>query len=127
MRTIDMGTYGPSYSDLVESFATIVIQEDDDDYQGDSRLLVTDETGRYGLLTFGWGSCSGCDALQAAEGDETEVYKLRDDLARSVHWEDNAADLVAYINAKDWSLDYASGGGQAWRDRVLAKLAEVTG
>lgn len=52
------------YKPIVNSFGKIIIQVNDGDYQEDSYILLEDD-GRYGYLSFGWGSCSGCDALQA--------------------------------------------------------------
>ena len=52
------------YQPMLNAFGKVAIQVDDDAYQGDSRLLY-DENGKIGVLIFGWGSCSGCDALQA--------------------------------------------------------------
>jgi hypothetical protein len=133
MRDITTASkYGPSYTDLIDSMEVEnLLQVDDDDYQGDSRVLLRDGD-RYGLLTFGWGSRSGCDALQAAEGNDTEVRELRDDLWRAIHWEDSAAALLTYIartrwltyiEGKDWSLDYSH--DPEFLTQVRAKLAEV--
>lgn len=56
---------GPSsYQPIMDSFGNIILQVDDNDYQGDSRLLYREDD-RIGFLQFGWGSCSGCDSLQA--------------------------------------------------------------
>jgi hypothetical protein len=98
----------------------------DNDYQGDSRALVRDDH-RYGLLFFGLGSCSGCDALQAAEGNPTELAILRDDLRRKIHWEDSAADLLSYIDGKDWSLDVRGDdeASRAFRERARQILLDV--
>ena len=64
------------YRPMIDSFGyEILLQVDDKDYQGDSRLLFRDVS-RYGILIFGWGSCSGCDSLQACESLE-DVEKLR--------------------------------------------------
>lgn len=106
MKTIDTGKYGPSYRDLVDSFGVDVLAENyDDDYQGDARYLLRDGA-RYGLLFFGWGSCSGCDALQACD-TPVEITELRDQLWNEVRWESSAPALLSYITAKDWELDYA--------------------
>ena len=52
-------SYFGDYQPLLESFEyDILLQIDDNDYQGDSRLLFKDGD-RFGILTFGWGSCSG--------------------------------------------------------------------
>lgn len=96
-----------SYSDLIESMEVEVLaRHDDDDYQGDSRLLVRDGI-RYGLLTYGWGSCSGCDALEGAGSNLADVTELRDQMWRQIHWEDSAYAMLAYVDGKDWTLDYS--------------------
>ena len=117
----------PAYRDLIDSIGVEnLLQVDDNDYQGDSRVLVRDYH-RYGLLFFGWGSCSGCGALQAAEGNEAEMARLRDDLRRKIHWEDSAADLLAYIDGKDWSLDVRGDeeASRAFRERARQILLDV--
>ena len=115
-----------SYRDLIDSMGVEnLLQVDDNDFQGDSRVLVRDYH-RYVLLFFGWGSCSGCDALQAAEGNEAEMAALRDDLRRSIHWEDSATGLLAYIDGKDWSLDVRDDeASRAFRERAQQILLDV--
>lgn len=55
---------GPSnYQPMIDSFGDILVQVDDTDYQGDTSVLYR-RGDVYGILIFGWGSCSGCDALQ---------------------------------------------------------------
>lgn len=103
----DLGTfYGPSeYGPLLESLGNVVLRIDDDDYQGDSRVLFSDGQ-RYGHLQFGWGSCSGCDALQACE-TMAEIDDLRASLARSVIWFDTATAALDWFNSHDWEGDYS--------------------
>jgi hypothetical protein len=117
----------PAYRDLIDSTGVENLhQVDDNDYQGDSRVLVRDYH-RYGLLFFGWGSCSGCDALQAAEGNPAELATLRADLRRKIHREDSAADLLAYIEGKDWTLDVRGDdeASRAFRKRARQILLDV--
>jgi hypothetical protein len=97
----------PSYRELIDSFETKVLMEKhDDDYQGDSFYLLTDGE-RYGILVFGWGSCSGCDGLEAC-GSREEVIQLRDGLWNSITWRSDE-EMVDYIASKDWSLEYYYG------------------
>jgi hypothetical protein len=117
----------PACHDLIDSMGVEpLLQVDDNDHQGDSRVLVRDYH-RYGLLFFGWGSCSACDALQGAEGDEAEMARLRDDLRRSIHWEDSAVGLLPYIEDKDWSLEFSGDGeaSRAFRERARQILLDV--
>jgi hypothetical protein len=96
------------YDPLLKSFGyDILMKVDDDDYQGDSRILFKHGK-KYGLLIFGWGSCSGCDALQACESYE-EISDLRDLLYDQIVWRNSAKELREYIDKKDWE------GHFAWR------------
>lgn len=115
----------PSYIDLVRTFpASVLLDVSDDDYQGDSRLLIRDES-RFGYLRFGWGSCSGCDALQAAEGNLGELTQLRDDMAGSVHWEPDAYSLAHWMAHRDWGLaEWPDPATQSFVVRSLEILAE---
>lgn len=113
----------PCYQDLVSTFCdSILVDTECGSYSGDSLLLLKAGE-RIGLLSFGWGSCSGCDALQGAllygNGDDADVDALRDDLARSVVWKDVAAEMLAYLEAKDWDATYHAGEG----DHVVEFMA----
>ena len=68
--------YPPDYEQLIESIGIqIIVSVSDDGWQGDTRLLFYEED-KYGFLVFGWGSCSGCDALQACQSKK-EVLTVR--------------------------------------------------
>lgn len=98
--------YRGTYSTLVESIGNVVVQESDADYQGDTFVLFSDGH-RFGFLVFGWGSCSGCDALEACDSPSA-VEALRDDLAASVKW-GTASEIAAYISSADERVEwYAS-------------------
>ncbi len=95
-----------SYSEVLDSLEVeILLQTDVGDYHGDTYVLLR-HGDRLGLLVFGWGSCGGCDALQECD-TLSEAHALRDKLWGEVHWEDSSADLLTYINAKDWELDFS--------------------
>ena len=94
-----------NYNPILEEIGTILIQVDDNDYQGDSRILY-EKNGKYGYLIFGWGSCSGCDALQACR-DVRELQSLADSLENSVKWFDSLDVLKEYFKSKDWELEYS--------------------
>lgn len=121
MRAIEEHDY-LDYSKLIDSFEVEVLRQDhDDDYSGDSRYLLRDGE-RYGLLFFGWGSCSGCDALQAC-GIQSEVTELRDLIWGYVHWENSATELIRYITDKDWSLDFRGDDSRPFLSGVIALLS----
>jgi hypothetical protein len=96
--------YFSGYNGLLGLIGDILLQVDDHDYQGDSRLIYQ-RAGDYGLLIFGWGSCSGCDALQACDTIE-EVHQLGERLENSVQWMP-AKELLEYFNKHDWEGDYS--------------------
>ena len=94
-----------SYDALIGSFGyEILLQVDDDDYQGDSRILFRDRK-RYGYLLFGWGSCSGFDALQACETLQ-EFDDIRYGLYDGIQWFTNAQEALAFFTEHDWEGDY---------------------
>ena len=93
------------YTPILEQFGEILIKVDDDDYQGDSYLIYKKENS-YGYLRFGWGSCSGCDALQACNTIQ-EVQELMDTLYNSIIWFVSLAELKEYFANKDWELEYS--------------------
>lgn len=102
--------YVGCYEPMVEAFGRrIIVAVDVQDYQGDSYRLIADgwEAGqRYGVLIFGWGSCSGCDALQACSSVK-EVQELMDHLQDSVMWFADKDGLRKYMAEHDWGGDWS--------------------
>lgn len=84
------------YQPMLDEFGEILIQVDDEGYQGDSFLIYKNDN-KYGFLTFGWGSCSGCDALQACDTID-EVQELMDNLYNCIIWFDSLQELKNYIS-----------------------------
>ncbi len=98
------GCTDASYNSLLKSFGhENLLQVDDNDYQGDSRVLFRDGD-KYGYLMFGWGSCSGCDALQGCSTLQ-QVYDLRDQLHRSMYW-GTRDEMLAFFKTRDWETKY---------------------
>lgn len=91
------------YTPMLESLGQIVARADQNDYQGDSMVLFRDGS-RFGYLVFGWGSCSGCDALQAC-GSYEEIDSLRASLSESIRW-GTAQEIREYLEQKDWETEY---------------------
>lgn len=83
------------YSPIIDSFGDVVVRVDDDDYYGDSFVLLR-KNDQYGFLCFGWGSCSGCDALQGCETVE-QLDELINELRESINWFDSLLKAKAYI------------------------------
>lgn len=93
------------YNPIISNIADVAIQVDDNDYQGDTRVLFWDH-GEIGYLQFGWGSCSGCDALQAC-GSYKDIQDLMDDLVNQVQWFANPNNALEYFKERDWEGDYS--------------------
>lgn len=84
------------YSPILDNVeGEIVLHIKDDDYQGDSFVLYKKDD-KFGYLTFGWGSCSGCDALQACNTYE-EIQELMDSLYNSIQWFDDYESFKNYM------------------------------
>lgn len=94
------------YEDLYKQFGTPLVEVEIGSYQGDT-LVVLENEGKYGYLTFGWGSCSGCDALRACE-DFDDLQELSDHLESSIKWFDSKEELKKWVNNHDWKGDYFS-------------------
>ena len=114
-----------NYQPMLDEFGTIALQVDDDDYQGDSRVLYCDGE-RWGWLQFGWGSCSGCDALQACESIE-EIQTLMDGLYTDIKWFSSTEEALQFFIDHDWKGDYSwhASEQQEFVTKVVALLKEV--
>ena len=116
--------YNPSdYQPMLESLGyEIIAQEDDGDYQGDSYLLLRNG-GQYGYLTFGWGSCSGCDALQGCDSYK-EIDELRTQLHEQIIWKPSKAEMREWLLSKDWhgEWSFSEPGFHRFFDKVLGVL-----
>ena len=93
------------YTPMIEAFGNVAVREDVHDYQGDTWVLY-DNNGKIGYLVFGWGSCSGCDALQGCV-DFDELQDLCDRLEDGIMWFDNAAKALDWFEAHDWEGDWS--------------------
>jgi hypothetical protein len=93
-----------NYQPMLNEFGKIVIQEDGDDYSGDTYVLYELEKG-YGFLKFGWGSCSSCDALEGCETIE-EVQELMDDLLDQIQVFKTKKSALSFFKNHDWEGDY---------------------
>jgi hypothetical protein len=109
------------YSPLIESIAEVVAREDDDGYQGDTFVIFRDANNksRFGFLSIGWGSCSGCDALQSCSSP-LEVEELRDGLARGVKW-GTAQEIADHMRGAEERCEYYVG---EWCGGAFGRLRE---
>lgn len=95
------------YTPMIESFGKVIAREYENDYQGDTWVLLVGSYGKYGYLCFGWGSCSGCDALQGCNTIE-DVQELSDDLYNA-KWFDSSKECLDWFEKHDWNGDYSWG------------------
>lgn len=113
--------WGVGYSELIAAmeFDRELIDVTDNDYQGDTYMLVR-KVGQYGVLTFGWGSCSGCDSAEAVTSLE-EANALRDEIYHDIRWFDTAEELYAWVDSDHQLQHY--GHDRAF-GRFIAELQE---
>lgn len=87
------------YDEIIKPWGLTVLHEwDQDDYQGSS-VVIFQKGRRYGFLEYSWGSCSGCDSLEAACGDKGAIAELSDSLKDSIKWFNNRESLVAHLDS----------------------------
>lgn len=83
-----------SYEPIINHLGTPLVRKYAGSYL-DALFLLRTATG-YGFLVFGYGSCSGCDALQACKSYEDVDY-LIDGLIASMKTFDTLADAQLHI------------------------------
>lgn len=84
------------YTPILNNFGEVILQEDEDGYQGDSYVVLKSDN-KFGYLVFGWGSCSGCDMLQACKTYE-DIQEIIDLLYNDIKWFESFGALKEYIN-----------------------------
>lgn len=100
------GDYEPGdYSPIIKDLGNVLVRVDDKDYQGDSRALIESEKG-IGVLIFGWGSCSGCDALQSCDTVK-ELDRLIERIQSDTKWFKDKQEALNYFKTHDWEGDYS--------------------
>ena len=93
------------YDPLLESFGyEFLVKQDEYGHNGDSFVLFGDGDKR-GILIFGWGSCSGCDALLGCESYD-EIEQLRNKLHNEIRWFQTAKHCLEYYEKHDWEGDF---------------------
>jgi hypothetical protein len=96
--------YSPpmSYDEMVETQGDIIKDWTLGYYQGDYVYLLKNGD-KYAFTVIGYGSCSGCDNLQACENDE-EFNELKDDVISSIVWgtKQDVLDYVTNQEANRW-------------------------
>ena len=87
--------YAPDeYTPIINEFGYPAVLVSDTDYSGDTFVLLS--AGEFRLLILSWGSCSGCDALQAVDS-YAELDALIDDIEASLRRFDSLAAAKQYV------------------------------
>lgn len=84
------------YTPILNNFGEVILREDEDNYQGDTHAVIKSDN-KFGYLAFGWGSCSGCDRLQACDTYE-DIQELMDSLYHDIKWFESLESLKEYVN-----------------------------
>ena len=89
-----------SYGAMVASWGyEILDMEPFGEYHGDYAVLLQDGN-RYGWLTFGYGSCSGCDTMEYLDyggGTEKEYIEFAEQVRNEIKW-DSARGLADWLS-----------------------------
>ncbi len=107
-----------SYDDLVAKFGIILESHCFGSYQGDYAYLLESVNG-YGFVVVGYGSCSGCDALEACSSLE-EVKELQEYLGEGIKWFPTLDEVKEYALHADQELQwyYHESGWEEFEDKV---------
>ena len=88
-------------------------------------IMVLRANNKFGLLVFGYGSCSGCDALQACDNYK-ELFDLRENRYDSVVWKEYE-EFVDYLKNKDWETEFYCAGDKKKKREIKQFVKEVKG
>lgn len=105
------------YDPILKSLGEIVLKSDEGYYQGDYLYLLKNEQEQWGFVIVGYGSCSGCDALQGASS-WADVQRLADDIERGVIWDEDPHALLEKAKEK---MEYVSWHESTSQDHFMKK------
>lgn len=85
-REVDDGPWGIDYLDLFTGRGlTVLLSSQFGSWQGDYAVVVSNPEGQFAMTVFGYGSCSGCDALEGAETWE-DIEVMADSFSSNLTW-----------------------------------------
>jgi hypothetical protein len=99
------------YGSMVHSWGyKVLVMETIGDWQGDYLVLLQDGE-RYGYVSISYGSCSGCDAMEAC-GSWDEVRELSRGLKNAIYWR-SGQEMLDWFNDRDWEtkIEHCLDGG----------------
>jgi len=113
-----------NYTELLETFGyEIIINIKEDNWQGDSWIIFKLDA-EYGYLTFGWGSCSGCDALYACKNAK-DYENLRQELFNQIQWHETLTDLKEWFKEHDFKGDFSFWSDSECVNRLIQEVADL--
>ena len=120
-------SYGASsYGPMIESMAEeVLVRKRIGSYQGDELALLKDNN-RYGILIFGFGSCTVCDSLLSCNSYE-EVNDLRQRLYNNIKWRPSKEAIIDYLEEKNWDNEYIYHVNNNSVEDFLEECKEVLG
>lgn len=91
------------YHDLYESKGlTVELSDFFGSYQGDAAIVLSNDKGQYAVTVFGYGSCSGCDALQSCDTWQ-EVEAMSEAAVARLDWKESKS--IVFQEMYDKMLD----------------------
>ena len=108
-----------TYTTLVEKKADILVECTLGSYQGDMLFLLRSGD-QFGFLVVGFGSCSGCDSLEACESQEAVDY-LAESIYDGIKWFgsfDEAKEYITNLNERNLSWYAHEGGWPEFLEKV---------
>lgn len=86
------------YEDLFTSRGlTIEVGRTFGSYQGDIAMVLGDGQGRFAATVFGYGSCSGCDALEACDSWD-EIEAMADQMTSGLEWRETRSEIYQELH-----------------------------
>lgn len=86
------------YDEIVATQGEVIGQWVMGTWQGDYIYLLKNKD-KYSFFVIGYGSCSGCDALESCENDE-EFNELKQDIINRIAW-GTKQEIVDHINNEE--------------------------
>ena len=101
----DSYPYVSGYGPMVEDSGEVLLWITTGSYQGDYHVLVRGPGGDFCYISIGFGSCAGCDALQACDTAE-QIGQLAEGIQFGIRWEVDAAAMRKWLLERDWEVQW---------------------
>jgi len=120
------GFYGPDdYTPIIQHIAPEILHlSEDAGYEGDTFVLGRTSAGEVVWVEIGWGSCSGCDELQACS-TVADIVALANNISDSAKRFATPAEALDWFVSHDWAGDYQSATKKAAVEAALKILRDA--